>query len=166
MKDRLHILKGTWTVVLDLVEKYVPMAVFSILFVSFIVQIFCRYFLVPLTWPMELTLICFVWTALLGALLAKRTDSHVVFSMVYDAANPKVKLYVRLGGNLLLFISFCIALYPSYDYVVFMGFKKSNVLKIPMDLAFSPFIVFLVFMIGRIGKDLLVDFKKLLRGDL
>ena len=125
-----------------------------------------RYFLVPLTWPMELTLICFVWTALLGALLAKRTDSHVVFSMVYDAANPKVKLYVRLGGNLLLFISFCIALYPSYDYVVFMGFKKSNVLKIPMDFAFSPFIVFLVFMIGRIGKDLLVDIKKLLRGDL
>ena len=165
MKDRLHILKGTWTVVLDLVEKYVPMVVFSILFVTFILQIFCRYFLVPLTWPMELTLICFVWTALLGGLLAKRTDSHVEFTMVYDAARPKVKLYMRLVGNLLLFISFCIALYPSYDYVVFMGFKKSNVLKIPMDFAFSPFIVFLVFMIGRIGKDLLVDLKKLFRGN-
>lgn len=165
MKDRLHILKGTWTVILDLVEKYVPMVVFSILFVAFIIQIFCRYFLVPLTWPMELTLICFVWTALLGGLLAKRSDSHVVFSMVYDATKPKVKLYMRLVGNLLLFISFCIALYPSYDYVVFMGFKKSNVLKIPMDFAFSPFIVFLVFMIGRIGKDLLVDLKKLFRGN-
>jgi hypothetical protein len=46
-----------------------------------------------------------------------------------------------------------------------MGFKKSNVLKIPMDFAFSPFIVFLVFMIGRIGKDLLVDLKKLFRGN-
>lgn len=166
MKDRRHILKGTWTVVLDLVEKYVPMAVFSILFVAFIIQIFCRYFLVPLTWPMELTLICFVWTALLGGLLAKRSNSHVVFSMVYDVAKPKVKLYMRLVGNFLLFISFCIALYPSYDYVIFMGFKKSNVLKIPMDFAFSPFIVFLIFMIGRIGKELLDDFKKLLRGDL
>ena len=166
MKDRLDILKGAWTVVLDLVEKYVPMAVFSILFVAFIVQIFCRYFLVPLTWPMELTLICFVWTALLGGLLAQRSNSHVVFSMVYDAAKPKVELYMRLSGNLLLFISFCIALYPSYDYVVFMGFKKSNVLKIPMDFAFSPFIVFLVFMIGRIGKELLDDFKKLKRGDV
>jgi TRAP-type C4-dicarboxylate transport system permease small subunit len=115
---------------------------------------------------MELTLICFVWTALLGGLLAQRSNSHVVFSMVYDAAKPKVKLYMRLAGNLLLFTSFCIALYPSYDYVVFMGFKKSNVLKIPMDLAFSPFIVFLVFMIGRIGKELLYDFKKLKRGDV
>jgi TRAP-type C4-dicarboxylate transport system permease small subunit len=46
--------------------------------------------LVPLTWPMELTLICFVWTALLGGLFAKRTDDHVSFSMIYDAVTPKL----------------------------------------------------------------------------
>jgi TRAP-type C4-dicarboxylate transport system permease small subunit len=150
--------------ILDVVEKYLPMTVFSILFLTFILQIFCRYFLVPLTWPMELTLICFVWTALLGGLFAKRTDEHVTFSMIYDAVSPKLQLYMRLSGNTLLFLSFCIALYPSYDYVVFMGFKKSNVLQIPMDIAFSPFIVFLAFMLGRIGRDILNDLRILFKG--
>jgi TRAP-type C4-dicarboxylate transport system permease small subunit len=150
--------------ILDVVEKYLPMTIFSILFLTFILQIFCRYFLVPLTWPMELTLICFVWTALLGGLFAKRTDDHVSFSMIYDAVTPKSQLYMRLVGNTLLFLSFSIALYPSYDYVLFMGFKKSNVLQIPMDVAFSPFLVFLAFMLGRIGKDILIDLKILFRG--
>ena len=76
-------------------------------------------------------------------------------------AKPKTQLWMRLIGNFMLFVSFCIALYPSYDYVVFMAFKKSNVMKIPMNWAYSPFVVFLVFMIGRIGYDLFIDFKKL-----
>ena len=145
--------------ILDIMEKYLPMTIFSLLFLTFILQIFCRYFWVPLTWPMELTLICFIWTALLGGLLAKRTNDHVTFSMIYDAVTPKSQLYMRLVGNILLFSSFCIALYPSYDYVLFMGFKKSNVLQIPMDIAFSPFLVFLAFMLGRIGRDILIDLK-------
>lgn len=161
----LHILKQSGLFLLDVVEKHLPVTVFSILFVTFIVQIFCRYFLVPLTWPLELTLICFIWTALLGGLLAKRTNDHVVFSMVYDVVKPRTQLFMRLIGNLLLFTSFCIALYPSYDYVVFMGFKKSNVLRIPMDVAFSPFIVFLVFMLGRIAHDIVIDLKFLFSGN-
>lgn len=164
--DVRSILKRIWEFVLDFVGMYVPVSVFAILFITFILQIFCRYFLVPLTWPLELTLLCFVWTALLGGLLAKRNDDHVVFSMVYDSVNPKAKMAMRLIGNLMLFTSFCIALYPSYDYVVFMGFKKSNVLRIPMDFAFSPFVVFLVFMLGRIGRDLWIDLTKLFSGDL
>jgi TRAP-type C4-dicarboxylate transport system permease small subunit len=163
--NRIHHLKKYALFMLDMVEKYLPIVVFSILFLTFILQIFCRYFLVPLTWPLELTLICFIWTALLGGLLAKRTNDHVVFSMIYDAAGPKIQLYMRLCGNLLLFAAFCIALYPSYDYVAFMGFKKSNVLRIPMNIAFSPFIVFLVIMLGRIGWDLWYDLKLLFKGE-
>ena len=163
--DTKTTLKRIWKFVLDVVEVVLPVSVFAILFITFIVQIFCRYFLVPLTWPLELTLLCFVWTALLGGLLAKRNDDHVVFSMVYDSVSDRAKLAMRLIGNSMLFAAFSIALYPSYDYVVFMGFKKSNVLRIPMDFAFSPFIVFLVFMLGRIGRDLWVDLKILFRGD-
>lgn len=151
---------------LDVVEKYIPMVVFLVLFSTFILQIFCRYFMVPLTWPLELTLISFIWVTLLGGLYAKRTDSHVAFTMVYDAVGPKAQLFMRLTGNCMLFTAFCIALYPSYDYVIFMGFKKSNVLRIPMDFAFFPFVVFLVFMLGRIGRDLIDDLVGICRGDL
>jgi TRAP-type C4-dicarboxylate transport system permease small subunit len=161
----MDLLKQIGFLILDVVEKYLPMAIFSLLFITFIIQIFCRYFLVPLTWPLELTLMCFIWTALLGGLLAKRTNDHVVFSLVYDSVKPKTQRYMRLAGNLLLFASFCMAFYPSYDYIVFMGFKKSNVLQIPMNIAFSPFVVFLAFMLGRIGRDLIMDLKALFRGD-
>ncbi len=72
---------------------------------------------------------------------------------------------MRIAGNTLLVISFCIAFYPSYKYVAFMSFKKSNVLKIPMNIAFSPYIFFLIVMIGRLGYDLFIDLKKLAKGD-
>ena len=149
---------------LDVVEKYVPMLAFLVLFFTFILQIICRYFFVPLTWPLELTLICFIWVALLGGLYAKRTNSHVVFSMVYDVVGPNWQLAMRLVGNILVLASFCIALYPSYEYVLFMGFKKSNVLKIRMDIAFFPFVIFLIFMIGRLGRDIIEDILKLVKG--
>ena len=159
------VLKRTGEFLLDVIEKYLPVASFTVLFLAFLIQIFCRYLFVPLTWPLELTLICFIWTALFGGLLAKRTNDHVAFSMVYDTVSPKNQLLMRLVGNGLIFISFCIALYPSYDYVIFMGFKKSNALQIPMDIAFSPFVIFLAFMIGRIGRDIVLDLKLLFKGD-
>ena len=47
---------------LDVVEVYVPTIAFTLLFIVFIIQVFFRYFLVPLTWPLEFTLIAFIWT--------------------------------------------------------------------------------------------------------
>ena len=40
-----------------------------------------------------------------------------------------------------------------------------NVLQIPMDIAFSPFIIFLAFMLGRIGRDILIDLKIFFSGE-
>ena len=156
-----RLIKRSGSFLLDLIEIYIPSLTFITLFLAFLLQIFYRYFLVPLTWPLELTLLCFIWTALLGGLYADRDDSHVQFTIIYDMAKPKTQLWMRLIGNFMLFASFCIALYPSYDYVAFMAFKKSNVMKIPMNLAYSPFVVFLAFMIGRLGYKLFIDFKKL-----
>jgi len=95
-----------------------------------------------------------------------RDSSHVKFGLIYDMAKPKTKIWMRIIGNFLLIISFCIALFPTYRYIDFMSFKRSNVLKIPMNIAFSPFIVFMLIMIGRIGYNLFIDMKKLYRGEL
>lgn len=154
------ILKRIGLIALNFIEVYVPTVVFIMLFIAFMLQIFYRYFLVPLTWPLEFTLIAFIWITLLGACFAQRDNSHVKFSMIYDNAKPRTKTWMRITGNILLFISFCVSFYPTYKYVNFMSFKKSNVLKIPMDIAFSPYIVFLIIIIGRIGYDIIIDFKK------
>jgi TRAP-type C4-dicarboxylate transport system permease small subunit len=128
-------------------------------------EIFYRYFLVPLTWTLEFTLIAFVWVTLLGACFAQRDSSHVMFTMIYDKVKPRTQIWMRIVGNTLVFIAFSISLYPTYRYINFMSFKKSDVLKIPMNIAFSPYIVFLIIMIGRLGYDIVTDFKKLNRGE-
>lgn len=153
-------------IVIDTVEVYIPFIAFVTLFLVFLLGIFFRYFLKPLTWTLELSLICFIWSALLGGLYAKRDNSHVQFTMIYDMVSPLKQIWMRIIGNSLLVISFLIGLIPSWKYVLFMGYKKSNVLKIPMDIAFFPFVLFLVFMIGRYSIDVFHDVRKIKKGDL
>lgn len=152
--------------IVDTIEVYIPFIAFIALFVVFLLGIFFRYFLEPLTWTLELSLICFIWVALLGGIYAKRDDSHVHFTMIYDMVSPLKQLWMRIIGNFLLVLSFSIGFVPSFKYILFMGYKKSNVLKIPMDIAFFPFILFLAFMIGRYVIDIYKDIQKLRKGDL
>ncbi len=159
------IIQKTGKILVDTVEVYIPFTAFSVLFLVFILGIFFRYFLEPLTWTLELSLMCFIWTSLLGGIYAKRDDSHVMFTMVYDSVSPLTQLWMRIVGNIMLVTSFAIGLIPSWKYVNFMNYKKSNVLKIPMDIVFLPFVIFLAFMIGRFTIDLVRDFKALKSGE-
>jgi TRAP-type C4-dicarboxylate transport system permease small subunit len=164
--EKKQIIKRIGSFILDLTEMYVPAAAFTFLFIVFMVQVFFRYFIFPLTWPLEFTLMAFIWLTLFGACFSYRKSSHVVFSLVYDRVKPKTQTLMRIAGNTLLCIAFCISLYPSYKYVSFMSFKKSDVLKVPMNIAFSPYIIFLVIMIGRLGYDVFIDVRKLTRGEV
>ncbi len=149
---------------LDLTEIYIPAIAFSLLFIAFLIQVFFRYFLVPLTWPLEFTLMMFIWTTLFGACYAMRDETHVRFTLIYDNSAPKVKFWMRIIGNLILLISFIIAFIPTYNWVNFMSFKKSNVLKVPMNIVFFPYIIFMIIMMGRIAYNLYIDIRKLPRG--
>ena len=152
---------------LDIPEKYVSSFAFTTLFVIFVLQIFFRYVLNrPLTWPYEVTIFAFIWTAILGACFARRHAVHVVFGLIYDKMSPKTQLIFRLIGNGLIFVAFIIALKPSYEYVQFMEFKKSTVLKIPFNIAFFPYVVFVVLILGHTLYDLVIDVKKLLKGEI
>lgn len=159
-------ISNTGKFLVNTVEVYIPFAAFVTLFIVFLLGIFFRYFLKPLTWTMELSLLCFIWSALLGGLYAKRDNSHVKFTMIYDIVGPLGQTWMRIMGHSLLVISFLVGFFPSLKYILFMGYKKSNVLQIPMDIAFSPFILFLVFMIGRYSIDVYRDVRKLIKGDL
>jgi TRAP-type C4-dicarboxylate transport system permease small subunit len=163
--EKMRLWKRIGSFILSFFEIYLSSTTFLLLFIVFLLQIFYRYFLVPLTWPLEFILIDFIWLTLLGACFAQRDSSHVMFTMIYDAVKPRTQIWMRIVGNTLVFIAFSISLYPSYRYVSFMSFKKSDVLKIPMNIAFSPYIVFLVIMIGRLGYDIITDFKKLYKGE-
>ena len=152
---------------LDIPEKYVSSIAFTTLFVVFVLQIFFRYVLNrPLIWPYEVSIFAFIWTAVLGACFAKRHNVHVVFSLVYDKMSPLGQLIFRLIGNSLIMISFAIALYPTYDYIRFMRVERSVQLKITFDIAFGPYLVFMVLIIGRMAVDVVRDVRKLVKGEI
>ena len=147
---------------LDVLEIYIPTISFALMFVVFIIEIAYRYLIVPLTWTMEFSLMAFIWTTLFGACWALRDDSHVVFGLVYDSVGPQAQRLIRIAGNGLMFIAFCIALYPSWKFVAFMGFKKADVMQISMSLVFSPYVAFTVLTIGRTGYSLWNDVRSLM----
>ena len=162
----ITLFKKTGSFLLDLFEIYIPAVAFSIMFVVFVLQIFFRYFLnSPLTWPYEVTIFAFIWTAILGACYARREGVHVVFGLVYDKVSPKAQVIFRLIANGLILVAFLVALKPSYEQVMFMAFKKSTVLKIPFHIAYSPYVVFVVLILGHTLHDLVIDVKKLGKGE-
>jgi TRAP-type C4-dicarboxylate transport system permease small subunit len=158
-------LKTAFRVLLDIVELYIPMLAFLSIFVCFLLQIVSRYFFTPLMWPEELALISFLWAALLGALYAKRSDSMVCFSMLYDAVGPKAQRWMRITGNTLLAVVLAISFKPSLDYVVFMKFKTSATLGIPLNIAYSCYIVFLADIVVRYAADVVRDVRGLSAGN-
>ncbi len=156
--------KSVLLLLVDIIELYLPMAAFLTIYVCFMLQIVSRYFFTPLMWPEELALLSFLWAALLGALYAKRRESLVAFTMVYDAMSPRGQTIMRITGNLLLVAAFVISFKPSLDFVIFISYKKSSVLSIPMNVVSAAYLVFLVDITIRYIIDVVRDMRSLRAG--
>jgi TRAP-type transport system small permease protein len=151
-------------VLLDIVELYVPMAAFVMLFVLFIVNIFYRYVLNdPLTWPFELIVSGFVWLALLSAIYVRRVAGHVKFTITYDRMSATMQTVVRIIVNTLIAVLFLIALPATWDWMSFMAFKGTTNLRIPFSWVYFPTIPFLVLIAGHCIYDVVVDVRHLIR---
>ena len=162
----MKLLKKAGAFLLDVIEIYIPMATFAIMFFVFILQIFFRYVLrMPLTWPYEVTIVAFIWTAMLGACFAIRKQEHVEFTIVYDKLSEKRKLITRIIGNIIISFSFLIGSVPIYNFLQFLAFKKTGVLRIPFNIAFAPFLVMVLIVIGRAISNIVIDVRQISNKD-
>jgi TRAP-type C4-dicarboxylate transport system permease small subunit len=109
-------------------------------------------------------LLSFVWAALLGALYAKRKDALVYFTLIYDKASDRGQAIIRIAGSALLVAAFAISFKPSLDFVIFMSYKKSSGLSIPMNLVSSGYLIFLVDITIRYIVDIVRDVRALAKG--
>ncbi len=149
---------------LDFIEIWVPVATFASMFLVFVVAIFFRYVLNhPLTWPYELSIILFIWTIMFGAGYAKREDSHVVFSVVYDRLSPPKKRISRIVAESIVLVAFVIGFQASASYILFWKTLKTPALRISFDIVFFPYIVFMVLMICRSAYNLFTELRSVLR---
>lgn len=142
---------------------YIPVITFLFMFVSFCVQIFSRYVLnYQFEWTYEYTVIGFIWTVAFGACAASKKRDHVSFSLIFDFFGQRGQAIIRLVGNLIIIIAFCIMLYPAFDFIKFMQIKTTPVLKVPIGYVYAPFLVFISFSILYMVKDCLVAIQTLL----
>ena len=143
-------IKKVGSLLLDVCEIYIPACAFLIMFCAFVLEIFCRYFLNhPLIWTYEVTVFGFIWTVILGAAYATRSGAHVMFDLLYEKQSPTGQRYMRIVGNAVLAVGFSITLPASYQFIKFMAFEKSSVLKIPFHFGYAPYLAFLLIVVGR-----------------
>lgn len=144
----------------DAITIVIPSVAFSILFVTFCVQVFFRYVLNdPLPWAYEVTVIAYMWTIVLGACLAQRRDEHVKFTIVGDLFPKKVQLITNIIGNLIIAACLCMLVVPSIKYLIKIVYEKTTYLRLPTYWAKSPFILFIVvnivYFVKLIYRDIL-----------
>ena len=135
------------TFILDIIELYCPAVTFLVLFIIFNVQIFYRYVLDdPLSWTTELSLLAFVWTALLGACYQRRHNAHIVFGMIFDLFPSRAKQIATIVSNVLIGSASLISIKPTFEYLTFMNSEQTPMLQIPFSIGFGPVLVFLVLV--------------------
>ena len=159
----MNTIKRVFYILRDVIEIYVPLMAFAVMFLTFILQIVARYvFKYPLTWAYEITVIGFSWSVIFGACYAMRSRSHVKFTLIYDMFTGKKAAVLRMLGNLIILFAFVALFIPSIEYVKFMDFQSTSVFKIKLSWIFSAFIYFVISMVGYTLSEIVEDVQILL----
>lgn len=141
------------------VELYIPIASFLIMFSVFVIQIVARYvFNSPVQWAYEVTVMGYLWMVVLGACYAYRDRSHVTFTLIYDKLPVKGKAVCAFLGNLLMAVAFAVMFMPVCKMIGQMKIQVTSVLKIGLNIVYSPFIVFMIIILIYIISDMILEF--------
>ena len=135
--------------VVDVFEIYLPGVLFVVMLGTFLLQVVLRYFFSPLAWPEELVGFLYLWVILLATGYAERDKKLIRFSSLYDSVSQKGQLWMDIVGQTLVVVALAISFPPAMEYILYMGFRESIVLGIPMNLVFAPYPLFLASLILR-----------------
>lgn len=143
----------------DFVEIYLPIAVFVVLFLAFLTNVFFRYVVKnPQNWTFELSVNAFVVVGLLGACAAYRTDDHVVFDLLYARLNAKGRSILRIISYAIVILFFSIAIPASISYLIKLR-AVTPIMRLPLRLVFASFPILMISTVLRSAHRLLMDVK-------
>ena len=128
----------------------VSVALLSVMFAAFIVQIFFRYALNdPLGWSEEVVITAWLWTVLWGAAFVLRESEEIRFDIFYSNASRRTRRILNILTGIVLVATYIASLPAAYRYVSFMKVEHSAYLHVPLNWLYSVFIMFSVACIGR-----------------
>lgn len=150
---------GHW--LMDFIEIYVPVIVFSAMFIVFLINIFLRYVVRnPIDWGLEFSVNSFVIVGLLGACIAYRKEDHVVFDLVYNKLTLRGQNIMRILSHVLV-IGFILAALPSTIHYLWALPAITPIMRIPDKYIFSSLFVLFLSSICRSLYRLILDIKAL-----
>ena len=128
----------------------IGVALFSALFVVFMVQIVARFgFNRPLPWTDEVAVMLYVWVILWAAAFIVPEREHVMFDLVWNAVGRRARKGMRLVGHAMVGGLAAWALPACWDYVLFMRREGTPVLGVPFLWVFLPFVLLLAALVVR-----------------
>jgi len=141
------------------IEVYLPIAVFVLMFIAFLVNIFFRYVLRnPQNWTFEFCVNAFVIVGLLGACAAYRKEDHVIFDLVYAQRTPRGQSIMRIVSHAVVIATLLVAL-PLTLRSLWQNPAVTSIMKIPDRYIFASYPVMLVSFIIRSTYRLVLDIK-------
>ncbi|MDY3869152.1 MAG: TRAP transporter small permease [Pyramidobacter sp.] len=141
----------------NFLETVIPPLSFLVLFIVFLIAIVTRYVLKqPTPWTMEVSVLAYMWTVYFGAAWCTRTDSNVVFSLVYDSVSARAQKFFRVAQNMILIAFMGYAFIPFTKRILKMS-TGTGVLNIPFRWAYLPFIVMTALVMLHCAAQILRD---------
>jgi TRAP-type C4-dicarboxylate transport system permease small subunit len=121
-----------------------------VMFLCFILQIVARYiFNYPLGWTDEVSVLCWIWCTLWGAVFVLREQDEVRFDIIYSAMSAQTRRVFTIITGITAIALFGIALPAVIAYVTFLKVERSAYLGIRLDYLYSIYIVFSIGVIVR-----------------
>lgn len=125
---------------LDALETGIGAVFFLCMFGAILVQVFFRYVLnAPLVWPFEFSIYCYIYVVYIGAVMAARRDSHVVFDLVYGCFPRRLRLAVGALTNMFIAGVFLYTIPSSISYIRLIGDIPSASLGLPWGVVLAVF---------------------------
>lgn len=128
--------------------ELISAAAFAAMFGAFMIQIVSRYvFNAPVSWSLEICSIGYIWIVFFTSDVLLTERQHIVFDVLYQKfpARPRRVLAIFLTATLgLIFLA---ALPTTLEYLSFLSRRKTMILRLPMDIVYSCFGIFMVAVV-------------------
>jgi TRAP-type C4-dicarboxylate transport system permease small subunit len=146
--------------VIRFLEETCGVIALVVMFSAIVVQVVFRYLFTPLVWPFELSIYMYICLIYLGAALAARHDSHVVFDVLFNAlpepAQRTVSTILRVLGAALL-----LALVPAgIQFTIQSHIMKSASLRIPWSILILVYLIGMLLMAGHLVAGAVRDWRR------
>jgi TRAP-type C4-dicarboxylate transport system permease small subunit len=128
----------------------VAVALLSVMFATFIIQIFFRYILNnPVGWSEEVIITTWLWTVLWGAAFILSEKEEIRFDIIYSTLSERARRICTVITGVALIFLYGVSLPAAYAYVSFMKVERSAYLHVPINYMYSVYLIFAVASIAR-----------------